>query len=76
MIKLLPQIVFSSVMLIFGLSVVSFTEKIRAWALKKGGDTKLADAQTIWSMRFGGSIAILIGLFILWMSWRYYHDNV
>lgn len=80
MVKLVPQIIFSIVMLIFGIAVVFYTGEIRTWVLNKirykGDPPKLMEPQTIWSMRFGGGIAILIGLFILWMSWRYYHGNI
>jgi hypothetical protein len=75
MVKLVPQIIFSAAMLVLGFTSVFFTEKIRTCILKvigqKGVFVNIVDsAQTVRSMKFGGVIAILIGLFIMWVTWR------
>jgi len=75
MIKLLPQIIFGVSMLALGIMAVFFTTKIYSWMSKGDGESSgfsnlISYTQTIWSIRFGGTMAILIGLFMLWMSWR------
>lgn len=77
MIKLFPQILFSITMFIIGIAALFYTDKIRSWVLKIIGEKSnllnlIDSAQTTWSMRFGGVIAILIGSFIMWMSLRNY----
>lgn len=80
MIKLFPQIIFAVAMLAIGIAALFFTEEIRSWVIKMSGEKRgvfnlIGSTQTTWSMRFGGFIAILIGLFILWMSWRNYYGQ-
>ena len=73
MIQLFPQIIFGVAMLALGIVVVFFTGEISAWVAKVTIQrSDIYSAQTIWSMRVGGAIAILIGLFVLWVSLRNY----
>jgi len=77
MIKLIPQIFFSTAMLVLGISVLLYAEAIHSWVSKIVGQKRcfanlISTKQTIHSMRFGGIIAIFIGSFIIWMSWRAY----
>ena len=62
-------------MLALGIAALLFTDEIRAGGLRIIGEKKrlyslFNPTQTIWSIRFGGVIALLIGLLLLWMSWR------
>lgn len=77
MIKFFPQIIFAVAMVAIGIAALLFTDEIRSWVIRVIGERRgvfnlINSTQTIWSMRFGGVIAISIGLFILWMSWRSY----
>ncbi len=76
MIKLFPQIIFAVVMLALGIATLLFQDEIRSRVLRRVGEKGLFNlsnsTQAIWSIRFGGVMAILIGLFVLWMSWRNY----
>lgn len=58
-----------------GIATLFFRDDIRALVLKVIGQKRkfvnlINSAQTTWSMRFGGVIAIVVGFFVLWMSWR------
>ncbi len=73
--KLLPQIIFGFAMVALGIMVLFFEKGICSVALrligqKKGLFSTMGSAQITWSIRSGGIIAILIGVFVLWMSWR------
>ncbi len=75
--KLLPQITFGFVMVVLGIAIFFFAKEICSMALKMIGQRKILfstinSAQIMWSIRSGGIIAILIGSFVLWMSWRNY----
>jgi hypothetical protein len=77
MIKLLPEILFAIAMFALGITAVFFTDEIRSWGLKSIGDKRylidlIGHKQTTWSIRFGGVMAILIGLFIVWTILRNY----
>lgn len=77
MTKLSAQIIFALIMLALGIAALLFPDEIRSEVLKviggKRGLFNLIDStQTRWSIRLGGVIAILIGFFVLWMSWRHY----
>ena len=75
MTKLLLQMIFAILMLALGIVALLFTNEISFKALRVIGERKVFFnmvnfVQINWSIRFGGAIAILIGVFVLWMSWR------
>jgi len=75
--KLFPQIAFAVVMLALGVVALFFADEICSNALRVIGERRVLfnmvnSTQIKWSIRFGGAIAILIGVFVLWMSWRNY----
>ena len=77
MAKLFPQITFAVVMLALGIVALFFADEICSKALRVIGERRVLFnvvnfTQIKWSIRFGGAIAILIGVFLLWMSWRNY----
>ena len=74
MVRLLPQIIFGVAMLALGIVALLFPEGIQSAMLKMIGEKRGFNPPThvISSIRFGGIVGILIGLFVLWMSWRYY----
>ena len=77
MAKLFPQITFAVVMLALGVVALFFADEICSKALRVIGERRVLFnmvnfTQIKWSIRFGGAIAILIGVFLLWMSWRNY----
>ena len=77
MAKLFPQITFAVVMLALGVVALFFADEICSKALRVIGERRVLFnmvnfTQIKWSIRFGGAIAILIGVFVLWMSWRNY----
>ena len=77
MAKLFPQIAFAVVMLALGVVALFFADEICSNALRVIGERRVLfnmvnSTQIKWSIRFGGAIAILIGVFVLWMSWRNY----
>jgi hypothetical protein len=74
---LFPQIIFAVVMLALGIAALLFPYEIRSWVLKvigekKGSFSLIDSAKAIWSIRCAGVGGILIGAFVLWMSWRNY----
>ena len=72
MIRVLPQVVFAVVMILMGIVAVLFPSEIRAAVLRVVGESRGIPplSQAIWSIRFSGVVATLIGAFVLWMSWR------
>ena len=74
MTKMLPPIIIGIGMLALGIMVELFTDEIRGWVIKIVGEKRglfdLNSIQTTLSMRFGGAMAILMGLFSLWAVWR------
>jgi len=77
MTKLFPQITFAVAMLVLGVVALFFADEICSKALRVIGERKVLFnminfTQIKWSIRFGGVIAILIGVFVLWASWRNY----
>ena len=77
MTKLLPQMIFAILMIALGIAALFLTNEICSKALRVIGERKVFFnmvnfAEIKWSIRFGGAIAILIGVFVLWMSWRNY----
>lgn len=75
MVELLSLVAFSIVSLVLGLVALFYTDKIPFWVGKitrqrKGLSKFINPTQTRWSIKFGGLIALLIGLFVLWMSWH------
>ena len=64
-------------MFVLGVVAVFFADEICSKALKVIGEKKVLFnmvncVQIKWSIRFGGAIAILIAVFVVWMSWRNY----
>lgn len=77
MTKLLPQMIFAILMLALGIAALFLANEISSKGLRVIGERKVFFnmvnfVQIKWSIRFGGAIAILIGVFVLWMSWRNY----
>lgn len=75
MTKLLPQMIFAIILLVLGIAALLFPYEIRSWVLKAIGERKeslnlINSAQAIWSIRFAGVGGILIGAFVLFISWR------
>ena len=67
MVKLLSQVIFSTVMLVLGVAALFYADEIRSLVLKiirqRGLFFNFVNShQTTLSMRFSGVIAILIGL--------------
>jgi hypothetical protein len=63
-------------MLAIGIAGLFFPHDVRSYLLKlmgvRDGSTNglLSSAQTIPSIRFGGAVGILMGVFVAWMVWR------
>lgn len=69
-------------MIVLGIAALFFTEDIKSLILKIIGEKRglfdlnrrsiniINSSQTKWSMKFGGIIALLMGLFFLWAIWR------
>jgi len=77
MTQLFAQIIFALMMLSLGIAALLFPDEIYSGVLKVIGEKRelfnlIDSTQTRWSIRLGGGIAILIGFFVLWMSWRHY----
>ena len=73
--RLLSQIIFGTVMLILGIFLLLYESEIRAAVAKAIGESRggldfVDSGKVIWSIRSGGIGAIILGLFVLWMSWR------
>lgn len=70
MIKLYAHIIFAIIMLFLGVIVLCFPDEIRSIVYRVTKEKEANITQTVWSMRFGGFVAIMMGLFVLWMSWK------
>lgn len=73
--KFLPAIIFAASLLTIGIGALFFANPLFSAISRIAGEKTDFYAirhpnQTVWSMRFGGAIAIAMGLFVLWMCWR------
>lgn len=68
--KIFGPIIFGAFMFVLGVDILYFHDKISSLVDRVTGEKDNNVTQTILSMRFGGVVAILIGLFTLWMSWK------
>ena len=73
--KSLFEILFALAMLAIGVIALFFTNQICSVATKisesrKGLFDFIGSEYTSLSIRFGGVIAVFLGLFVLWMCWR------
>ena len=73
--KFVAQVAFASLMLILGLAALLSPDEIRSAMLKvigprRGWFGSISPTQAIWNIRCGGAIAVLMGMFVLWVSWR------
>jgi cytochrome c biogenesis protein CcdA len=68
LIKFAAQLAFAIVMFILGIVCLFFPQKYYSWA--RGN--LLDYGKAVYSIRFGGACAVIMGLFVLWMSWRNY----
>jgi len=79
LIRFVAELIFAIIMLLLGGVAIYSPHAIRSAAIRllggKGesatGLSGLVDSsQVLPSIRFGGAMAILIGLFVLWILWR------
>ena len=64
------ELIFAFFMLSIGVAAMFFTNKICAVVTKMFGEKKGLPVYTSLSIRFGAAVAILMGVFVLWMYWR------
>ena len=79
LIRFVAELIFALIMLAFGGIAISSPLAIRSAAIRLlGGKAESASglsglmdsSQVVPSIRFGGAMAVLIGLFVLWTIWR------
>jgi hypothetical protein len=75
MYKFSSEILFAFAMLAMGAVALFFTNEICVGVIKLIGERKglfnlVNSAGAKLSIRFGGVIAVVLGLFVLWMCWR------
>ena len=73
--KMAPVLSFAAMLLTLGFSALWFTVPLwrfltRLTEGRRPATDVVPPAQTIWSIRFGGFVALLMGSFTLWMCWR------
>ena len=75
----MAELIFAIIMLLLGGVAICSPQAIRSAAIRlRGGKAESAtglsglveSSQVNPSIRFGGAMAILIGLFVLWAVWR------
>lgn len=79
MTRFVAELIFAIIMLLLGGVAIISPHAIRSAAIKLlGGKAESAtglaglvdSSQVLPSIRFGGAMALLIGLFVLWVVWR------
>jgi len=73
--KMAPVLTFAALLLTLGFIALWFTVPLwRFLARVSDGRRPATDfvppAQALWSIRFGGLVALLMGSVLLWMYWR------
>jgi len=71
----MAPVMFAVGMIALGVIALLFPSAIRRVVLgvinaRRATTPFLSSMHTIWSIRFGGLIALVIGIFILWVLWR------
>lgn len=74
--KTIIPLLFSILMILFGCIAIFFPDGIRSVAIKLIGIQQqssgglLHSPHAMPSIRFGGVLAVCIGLFMLWVAWK------